>query len=253
MEDSQRHQALNAVLDVIDALESCERGVSEISRDLGMGKSGVHKILRNLEERGYVQVTPEKKYRLGIRLWELGVAAVADLGVRQIALPYMEKLTALTGEGTLLSVYDNGDVVYLEKVTSPQPVTTTARVGCRTPAFCTATGKVLLAWQGKDEVDRVLARPLEKFNEATVTNPEAIRENLRWIRRSGYAVNRGEWRGEIFGIACPIRDHSSTVVAAISVTGPAYRLAHENIEATTLEILATTTQISRQLGWRADA
>lgn len=248
MEAAGRHQALHSVLDVIEALESGKRGVSEISRDLGMGKSGVHKILRNLEDRGYVRSTPDKTYRLGLRLWQLGIAAVSELGIRHVALPQMEKLTDLTGEGTLLSVYDNGDVVYLEKVNSPQPIGTTTRVGGRSPAFCSATGKAILAWQSEEEIERVLAAPLERFNDKTVTDPAAIREDLAQVRERGYSVNYGAWRGEIYGIGCPIRDYSGTVVAALGVAGPAYRLG-EGMDPAAAHLVANAAQISRELGW----
>ncbi len=252
MDSVGRHQALHAVLDVIEALEQGPRGVSDIARDLGVSKSGVHKILRNLEDRGYVALTPDKKYRLGIRLWQLAVGAVADIGVRDVALPHMEKLTALTGEGTLLSVYDKGDVVYLEKVNSPHPVVTTTRVGGRAPAFCTATGKALLAWQPEEEIQRLLASPLERFNAATVTDPRVLRRELAAVRKKGYAVNRGAWRGEIFGVGSAIQDFSGQVVAAISVTGPAYRFGRGGLESAATHTVAAAREISRELGWNAD-
>lgn len=252
MEPSGRHQALHAVLDVIDALESGPRGISEIARDLGVSKGGVHKILRNLEDRGFVGSTPDHQYRLGLRLWELGTVAVAGLGLRQVALPHMEKLTDMTGEGSLLSVYDGGDVVYLEKVVSPQPVVATTRIGGRTPAFCSATGKALLAWQGIDEIERVLAGPLERFNDATVIDPVLIRDDLSRVREQGYAVNHGAWRGEIHGVAAPVRDHSGAVVAALGVTGPAYRFEVGGIDSVAPLVVDTADQISRDLGWKAD-
>ncbi|MGH3358261.1 MAG: IclR family transcriptional regulator [Nocardioidaceae bacterium] len=249
MDPTGRHQALHAVLDVIDALESGPRGISDIARDLEVSKGGVHKILRNLEQRGLVASTPDHRYRLGLRLWELGTAAVAGLGLRQIALPYMEKLTDVTGEGSLLSVYDGGDVVYLEKVVSPQPVVATTRIGGRTPAFCSATGKAILAWQPADEIERVLAGPLERFNDATVTEPRAIRADLARVREIGYAVNHGTWRGEIHGVAAPIRDHSGSVVAALGITGPAYRFEDGGIDSVAPLVVTTAEEISRELGW----
>lgn len=249
MESPGRHQALHTVLDVLEALANGERGVSDVSRELGVAKSGVHKILRNLEDRGYVRSTDDHQYRLGLRLWQLGVAAVADLGLRQTALPYMEKLTKLTGEGSLLSVYDRGDVIYLEKVTSPHPVTTTTRIGGRSPAFCSATGKALLAWMPADEVDRVLSGPLEQFNEATVTDPEQIQADLAQIRDHGYALNYGTWRGEIYGVAAPVRDYTGKVVAALGVAGPAFRFGQGGIEAVAPEVVSAADEISRELGW----
>jgi IclR family transcriptional regulator, KDG regulon repressor len=248
MESAGRHQALHTVLDVLEALSSGERGVSDISRQLGVAKSGVHKILRNLEERGYVRGTSEQKYRLGLRLWQLGVAAVADLGLRQSALPHMEKLTDLTGEGSLLSVYDRGDAIYLEKVNSPHAVTSTTRVGGRSPAFCTATGKALLAWLPEEEIERVLTGPLEQFNAATVTDPEQIRADLAHVRQRGYALNYGSWRGEVYGVGAPIRDYTGRVIAALGVAGPAFRFA-TGIEAVAPEVVAAAGEISNELGW----
>lgn len=252
MEPAGRHQALHAVLDVIDALESGPRGVSDIARELQVSKGGVHKILRNLEGRGLVKAMPDHRYRLGLRLWELGTAAVAGLELRQVALQHMEKLTDVTGEGSLLSVYDTGDVVYLEKVVSPQPVVATTRVGGRTPAFCSATGKALLAWQSVEEIERVLAGHLERFNDATVTDPDALRADLLSVRDAGYAVNHGAWRGEIHGVAAPVRDHSGAVVAALGLTGPAYRFENGGIDSEAPTVVASAADISRELGWGSD-
>lgn len=249
MEAAQRHQALHLVLDVLESLELSERGVSDIARELGVAKSGVHKILRNLEERGYVR-SRDHRYRLGLRLWQLGASSVAGLGLRQAALPAMEKLTELTGEASLLSVYDRGDVTYLEKVNSPQPVITTTQIGGRSPAFCTATGKAILAWSPIEVVDEDLAGPLERFNDVTVTDPDLIRADLAEVRRNGFAVNHGAWRGQIHGVAAPIWDYSGKVVAALGVTGPAYRFGDNGVEALAPEVVAATQELSHELGWQ---
>lgn len=244
-----RHQALHTVLDVLEALAAGRTGVSEIARELGAAKSGVHKILANLETRGYVRAGPDHEYYLGLKLWELGVSAVSELNLREAALPHMQALTDRTGEGTLLSVYDRGEVVYLEKTTSPRPVTATTRVGGRAPAFCTATGKAILAWQTREEIDRVLTLPLESFNEATVTNPTEIIEDLETVRQRGFALNLGQWRGEIYGVAAPIRDYTDEVVAALGLSGPAFRFGSGGIEAVAPDVIATANKISAQLGW----
>lgn len=248
MEATHRHQALHLVLDVLESLERGERGVSDVARELGVAKSNVHKILSNLEERGYVR-SGDHRYRLGLRLWQLGASAVSGLGLRQVALPFMEKLTEVTGEGALLSVYDRGDVTYLEKVSSPQPVVTTTRIGGRSPAFCTATGKAILAWLPDSDVDEALSRPLTKFNDATVTDPDLIRVDLSAVRKHGYAVNHGAWRGEIHGVAAPIRDYSGGVVAALGVAGPAFRFGEQGVEALAPEVVTASEDISRELGW----
>lgn len=248
MEPNHRHQALHLVLDVLESLERGERGVSDIARDLGVAKSNVHKILRNLEERGYVRGR-DHRYGLGLRLWQLGATAVSGLGLRQVALPTMEKLTELTGEGTLLSVYDRGDVTYLEKVNSPQPVITTTTIGGRSPAFCSATGKAILAWLPDDEVEAALAGPLERFNDVTVTDPVLIRQDLADVRRRGFAVNHGAWRGEIHGVAAPIRDYSGKVIAALGIAGPAFRFGEHGVEALAPEVVAAADDLSRELGW----
>ena len=249
MTSSDRHQSLHGILNVVDALEGGEKGVSEIARELGIAKSGVYKILRNLESRGWVRSTPVGRYRLGLRLWQLGTEAVADLSLREVGPPVMEKLTHMTGEGTLLSVYDAGDVVYLEKVSSPQPVVVTTRIGGRSPAFCTATGKAILAFLPDDEIDAALVGPLERFNEKTVIEPHAIRADLEIVRQRGFALNFGAWRGQIFGVAAPIRDHDGKVVAALGLSGPAYRFGDAGIEGLAPDVMAAADDVSRLLGW----
>jgi len=248
--------SLNHALDLLEQLghEEGDLGVTELAARLGLSKAAVHGIVANLESRHYVRKTPgTMRYQLGHRAWELGVAAGERIELRGIARQHLTALTALTGESSQLSEYDGGEVLYLDKVASLNPVQAVVRIGGRAPAYCVATGKVLLAFQPKEEVDAVCARPFMRYTEHTITDPHVLRMQLEEIRARGWAINRGEYRGEIVGLAAPVRDFSGQVIASISISGPSYRFSVEHAETFAKDIVSAASAISRKLGFNREA
>ncbi len=242
-------------LAVLEALaragEPC--GVSDLARQLQLTKSNVHRLLRTLADHGYAQnVAGSGRYEITLKLWELGVEVLDKLDVKRVAFEPMERLVELTGETVHLSILDHGEVVYIDKVDSPQPVRAYSKVGGRAPAYCVATGKALLAHAGAAVVDAVASR-LHAYTQHTITDAAELRAELRRVVDTGYAINRGEWRDGVCGVAAPIRDARGQVVAAIGISGPVDRLKVRALRQLTPAVVDVARSISTRLGWNAAA
>jgi len=225
-------------------------GVSDLARHLGMTKSNVHRLLQTLVACGYVRNMEQSgKYELTLKVWELGAAVLGRLDVKAIASEYMEQLGQLSGETVHLSVLDGVEVVYIDKVDSPHPVRAYSHVGGRAPAYCVATGKALLAHAPAGLVDRV-ALDLKSFTSFTIVTPHELKVELERVRQQGYAINRGEWRDGVCGLAAPIRNASGHAIAAIGVSGPADRFRPRSLKQLAPTVISVAQQISGRLGGR---
>jgi IclR family transcriptional regulator, KDG regulon repressor len=224
-------------------------GVSELARQLQLTKSNVHRLLQTLNDRGYVRnLGASGRYEVTLKLWELGVAVLDKLDVKQVAFEPMERLVGMTGETVHLSILDHGDVVYIDKVDSPQPVRAYSKIGGRAPAYCVATGKALLAFADSAVVDAV-ARELRRYTPSTITDANELRAELRRVVGAGYAINRGEWREGVCGVAAPIRDARGSVIAAIGISGPVDRLKARAVKQFAPAVMTIAATISARLGW----
>lgn len=253
-------QSLNLSIDVLELLarEDQPLGVTEIATQMEISKAAAHGILSNLAARSFVERDPQSSaYRLGRRLWELGISAGNQIEIQKIAREHLVALTEVTGESSQLSEYcARNEVLYLDRITSPNPVQAYIRVGGRAPAYCIATGKALLAFQPEEEIEAVCNGPLIAYTPLTVVDGDALRKELEEIRASGISLNPGEYRGEIVGVAAPIRDRSGQVIAAVSVSGPAYRFPIEKAAEVAPELKQAALLISQKLGYvprKADA
>lgn len=219
-------------------------GVTEAANAVGLQKSNAHRLLRSLAELGYIQQIPGSgRYELTLKLWEMGQRVIARLDISTEATPAMRKLAALTKETVHLSLLDGDEVVYVHKIDSPHPVRAYSAIGGRAPAHCVATGKALLAFQPPDAVDVTKAR--KPFTDATITDPLDLRRELDRIRKVGHAVNRGEWREGVFGVAAPILDASGRAVAAIGLSGPQDRFRPRAMKSWTPLVMAAARELSR--------
>lgn len=238
---------------VLDAftMERPEWSLSELSRHLDIPKATVHHILASFKAADWVVQDPEtRRYRLGIRLWELGWTAVRPLGLRDIPHAYLQGLAEETGETVHLSTIEPGDpefVVYIDKIESSHAVRAYTSVGGRAPSYCVASGKVILAFN-RFLLDGLLTRRLTAYTGASITDPDLLREEMRTTRRRGYSVNKEEYREDVVGAAAPIRGRDGRVFAAVGISGPAYRLPRRVIEVTAPIVIRTADGISEWLG-----
>jgi IclR family KDG regulon transcriptional repressor len=238
-----------AVLDYIARADG-EVGVSDISRDLDLAPSTAHRLLATLVAGGLVQQDSNRKYRLGVKLIALGHAAQERLDLRAEALEAMRELAHRTHTEVNLAQLDEGDVLYIEKVTDAAPFALTIRVGQRRPAYCRALGKVLLAHLPHDEVQKRVGTSLPRRTPQTITNFDALMAHLAGVRDRGYAVDREESETGWICLAAPVRDATGQVVAALSASGPASQMLAISEAEIARQVNAAADQISWRLGYR---
>ncbi len=207
-----------------------ERGVTEIARITKLQKATVHRILMTLLENGFVERSPDgERFRLGRRVIELGLGALGRMNLRQIALPYMRQLVEQFRETCDLGLLDRDRVLYIEVIHSGRSLAIGPVVGRRLPLHSTASGKVILAFQSPDVVDRVLQDPLRSYTPRTITSPADLCAELECIRQNGYAVDNEEMEIGFRAVAAPVLAVDGYAEAAIGVVGPASRLTMEVI------------------------
>lgn len=234
--------------------EQPEWGVSTVSRETGMSKSTVHRILRVLERHGFVtQNTDTRRFRLGLSGIELGRRAQAGMELRQVALPIMEQLSATSGETVLLQVISpEGDrVVCIERVQQRRGLRLILDVGSTAPLYAGCSSKVLLAYLDQDEIDALLKGRLRPLASHTTTDPAQLRAQLAEIRRSGYAVSFEETDEGVAGVSAPIFDGRGHAVASLTISGPLTRVNTATMDRYRELVLDGARRIAAELGHHA--
>lgn len=205
-------------------------GVSDLSRSMELPKSTVQRALLALQELGWVEQEPG-----GSRRWvqTTKLLALASRGggltLRERAMPVMRLLSERTDENVHLSVRNGLNVVIIDKLESSKTVRPFDPLGVVAPIHASSTGKAILAWSSPELVEQVITQGLAGYTGRTLVDADALRRELRTIRRAGYAVNRGEWRDDVRGVAAPIVDADGLAQAAISVAVPAHRLPERQV------------------------
>jgi DNA-binding IclR family transcriptional regulator len=223
--------------------------LTELATGLGLSKSTVLRLAAPLREARLVDQDAESgRYRLGPQNALLGQVYLERLDVRRVASPLLQRLAEEVGETVHLLTFDAPEIVYIDKVESPQPVRMHSRIGSRQPAYCTATGKAFLAHATEDVVDRVIAAGLPARTEYTITSPDRLRADLALTRRRGYAIDDIENEHDIRCAAAPVFDHTGVVTTAVSVSGPASRITHDRLPAIGAALTAATNAITERLG-----
>lgn len=235
-----------AVLDVFTADDS-QLTLAEICRRTGLAKGTAHRVAADLVGAGLLDKRGTG-YRLSTRLFALGMRASVELGLIEVATPFLEDLYEHTHETVHLGVRDALDVVYIAKIGGHRQAATPSRIGGRMPLHCTAIGKTLLAHAGAEVVDAVVAGGLERRASRTIASARVLRAQLETIADTGIAYEHEESAVGIVCVAAPITDETGAVVAAVSVTGPAARFVPERHRA---QVRAAATGISATLAGQA--
>lgn len=196
--------------------------LSELARRSGVAKASVHRLAQELLRWGVLE-RRGSDYWLGMRLFEIGQRVPRQRILREAARPYMEDLYHATNETIHLAVVDGLEVLYLEKVSGHGQVSRPSRVAGRMPLYCTATGKVLLAFGSRQLLDEVLSMPFERVTPQTVGAPGLLLQELARARELGYAVEREQTRAGYLSVAIPLVSSTGTTMAALSVTAPVFR------------------------------
>jgi IclR family acetate operon transcriptional repressor len=234
-----------AVLDAL-AADTAELGTNELARRTGLGASTVSRLLATLAAAGLVEHVPASgRYRLGVRLVQLGTAALARLDLRGLARPQLEALVAATGETATLSVPAEPDAITVDFVQSPSSVGSVAQVGRPSVAHATAAGKVMLAFGDRPPP----AGPLAAYTRRTITAHAALEAEIARVRARGWAQAVREREKDLSAIAAPVRGSQGELAAVLGVQGPAARFDRAAMRAALGPLLARAGAVSHALGW----
>jgi DNA-binding IclR family transcriptional regulator len=214
--------------------------------------STVHRFLANLEASGFLNCSSDGVYHLGIACFAIGQAALAQLDIRRVSLPYLQELNRQTRETIHLTVRHGLSAVYVEKLDSPEQLRIHSRIGAAVPLYCTAVGKVMLAYMPDEERERVLPQlGLKRLTPNTVGNLQELEAELHRVRKNGYACDLEENELHIRCVAAPIWDHAGSVNASLSITAPMVRMAVTRLRQLAPLIQTAGLQISRELGYQS--
>ncbi len=241
-----------AILDLL-AAEGWRTG-AEVARELGVHRSTALRLLATLDRHGLVERDPRTaKYRLGPRVAQLASSVRGDVDLRQAARPVCEDLARTLGETVTLDVLDGAEIVPIEQASGSTSVVSVNWLGTRSPVHCTASGKVILAFGPATVRDAILARPLERRTEHTITDARALEAQLADARDAGYARTSEELEVGLNAIAAPVRSANGDVIAALDVSGPAHRIAASGRAALVSQTRDAADDLSRRLGYRRGA
>jgi len=220
--------------------------LSEVARMLGQPLSSTHRQLGELTRWGALERDERGRYQVGLHLWEVGSLAPRSNDLRHVALPFMEDLYEVTHQNVQVAVLDGGDVIYVERLFSHHATPIIARPGLRLPSYVTGVGRVLLAYADQELINETLGKPLQRFTEHTVVDPDELRRELAKIRRVGYAVSDRQVEMVSISVAAPIYGPASAgVVAALSIILPS---RGTDVRRFVPAVRAAARGISRELG-----
>lgn len=227
-----------------------QAGVTEIAAELGVHKSTVSRLIAVLESRGYVeQVSDRGKYRLGFSIARLARAISGQLDLVKLSQDVCDSLAAEVGETTNLAILDADRIVNIVEAIGPAEIALRTWVGQSCPAHATSSGKVLLAALDSADVRARLEPILESFTDNTVVRIADLQRELATARERGWACVVEELEVGLNAVAAPVYDANAQVMAALSVSGPSYRLGKEQFEEAAKQTMAAADAISRRLGW----
>ena len=248
--------ATSRLFQIIEFLACSKDWVSlrTMARELDISAASAYRSLNSLKELGYVRQHPrDSKYQLTLKIAWVSAQVLENVQLRQIAHPFLQKLTSLTNETTHLAVLEDREFVYIDKVDNTQAMRMRSRVGQRGQLYCTAAGKSMLACLPPDELDLLVPRlKFQPVTENTITDPAQFLEHIAKVRRLGYAVDDEENEMGIRCIGSPIYDHAGRLAGALSISGWTITMTRERIPQLAPELMLTCQRISNELGFGGD-
>ena len=247
-------QVLDRALAALAALSntSNECSLAELCPTLGLHKSTAHRLMMVLEQhRLVVKNRDTGRYRLGLRLYELGSRAIDGLDLRGRVRPHLDRLQERFGETVFFCIMDEGQVFYVEKVESQRSVRTACMVGSRAPAYCTAVGKAMLSELPEAEVAAIIKKSgLKGITANTITTLARLKAELKLVRSRGYAIDDEEKEEGLRCVGAVVRTHSRKLSAAMSISGPAFRMTKERIPEVGQALMQAAGDLSAELGYQ---
>src|SRR5436309_1846034 len=250
-DDAGNLQSVRRALTALDIVaDAGEIGVTELGRQLGVHKATASRLAAALAERDLLERNPQNdRYRIGFGLVRLAGSAIAGLDIVREAHPLLESLAEQTRETANLGVLSGDSVVYIDQVAGTRSVVAMSWVGRRTPLHCSSNGKVLLAFAPKSDRDRLLAGPMDRFATNTIVDADELRDQLDDVVRRGYAQTIEELEEGLNAVAAPVRRADGRVTAAISVSGPAFRMRGIDLPRMARFAMNAADAVSHRLGY----
>jgi len=255
--ESSEHsvRAIERALQILDCFDArhVDLGLTEIAQRVTLHKATTHRIVATLMNQGYLDRSPDgQKYRLGLRLASLGSLVTSQMNLRRDSLPYLNQLSERFGETCDLSIFDNGEVLYIEVLRSNHALSIAAAIGQRLPLHSTASGKIFLAYLPPEERAQYLASPLPSFTTRTVTSLELLNRQFEEILEKGYSVDDEEMEVGIRAVSAPVFNQTGKVIAAVSIPSPTSRMSEKRLSEIAAGLLETAAECSRRQGWNSD-
>lgn len=246
-------RAIAKACTLLDLLTEAKRPLSlaELTEAAGWAKSTVYGLLSSMRSCGLVEQDAQSgRYTLGVRLFEYGSAVNATRNIITLSREPMERLVKTTGESASLSMLDRGEALVLAHAEADSSFHIVSETGAHLPAFCTAQGKVLLSALSDAAVRRIFETQFQQFTPHSLSSTDALLSELRTVRETGYAIENGEFRIGVRGVAAPIKDHTGAIRYAVGLIGMFRRIDSDEFRAATAEVRKTAAALSEALGYR---
>ncbi|RNC66613.1 MAG: IclR family transcriptional regulator [Desulfuromonadales bacterium] len=247
-------QAVDHALDLLEQFhdEIDELGVTELSKRLKLHKNNVFRLLATLESRGYIeQNRVTENYRLGLKTLELGQTFIKQMGLLRQSRPVLEWLVSQCNETAYVAILKELSIVYLDVVETDLTVRVVPRVGSRLPAYCTAAGKIQMAYMNDEELETFFpSKELKAFTPNTITDRDVLKKNLKVVAEQGYAIDNEELDLGVRCVGAPIRDYTRRIIGAVSLSGPSMRFTDERMDKELIPLVKQAAEeISMKLGY----
>ena len=252
--DSEPVRSIGKACALLDLLAQERRPMSlgELAASTGWAKSTVHGLLQSMRAAGLVEQSAESgRYELGVRLFEYGNAMQSTRSILTICAEPMRRLVERTGESATLSMLDRGEALVLAHAEADSSFHIASETGAHLPAYCTAQGKALLSSLSDASVRRIFEERYQPLTPHTIADADVLLAELKTVRANGYAIENGEFKVGIRGVAAPIRDHYGAVRYAIGLIGLFRRVDSDEFRAATALVKETAKELSNALGYRA--
>ncbi|ACM19961.1 helix-turn-helix transcriptional regulator, IclR family [Geotalea daltonii FRC-32] len=246
-------QAVSHALDLLEQFHDDvdELGVTELSKRLKLHKNNVFRLLATLESRNYIEQNKvTENYRLGLKTLELGQTFIKQMGLLRQSRPVLESLVHDCNETTYVAILKEFHIIYLDVVETDLTVRVVPRVGARLPAYCTAAGKVQIAYMTDEELANFLPKEMKRFTSNTIIDREELKKHLALVATQGYAIDNEELDVGVKCVGAPIRDYTRRIIGAVSISGPSMRFTDERLEKELIPmVIQASEEISSKLGY----
>ena len=245
--DSTLSKGLSILENLVASQEG--KGVTDLSKELGLTKSNTFRLLQTLVTLGYVQHLPDKTYSATLKAWRVGRASVENLNLRELAAPELSFLSQETGETVYLAVREGLSVVYIDKVDSQKPIRSWNAIGGTAPLHCVGTGKAILATD-YDKLRDQIGPALTRHTDRTLTDPGALEADLGRTLKRGFAYDTGEFRDRILSFGAAITLPGGEPVGALGISLPDINMPEGGEERFGALVAHAARSVSAKLGSR---